>query len=69
MAREEGTVARFDRGFGFIKPDSGEKDIFVHHTDIEMEGFRILEQGDRVEFEKVQDAKGPRATFVTKLDD
>jgi len=69
MAREEGVVARFDRGFGFIKPDAGGKDIFVHFSDLQMEGFKVVEAGQRVEFELVQDPKGPRATYVTLLDD
>jgi CspA family cold shock protein len=69
MAREDGVVARFDKGFGFITPDAGGKDVFVHFSDLQMEGFRVLEKGDRVEFELVQDAKGPRATYVTKIED
>lgn len=69
--REEGTVSRFfdEKGFGFITPDNGGKDVFCHHSEIEMEGFRKLEQGDRVEFEIVQDPKGPRASGVVKLED
>lgn len=69
MARETGTVARFmdEKGFGFIQPDSGGKDVFVHYTAIEGSGFRSLAQGDRVEFEIVQDAKGPRASNVRAI--
>jgi CspA family cold shock protein len=69
MARETGTVERFmdEKGFGFIKPDSGGKDVFVHHSAIEGSGFRSLAQGARVEFDLVQDPKGPRAENVRTL--
>jgi CspA family cold shock protein len=71
MARETGTVERFmdDKGFGFIKPDSGGKDVFVHHSAIGGSGFRSLSQGQRVEFDLVQDPTGPRAENVTTLDE
>jgi cold shock protein len=70
MARETGTVARFmdDKGFGFIQRDSGGKDVFVHYSAIEGSGFRSLAKGDRVEFEIVEDAKGPRAERVTRIE-
>ena len=70
MARETGTVERFmdDKGFGFIKPDSGEKDVFVHHSAIGGSGFKSLAQGQRVEYDRVQDPKGPRAENVQTLD-
>lgn len=69
MARVTGTVARFmdDKGFGFIQPDGGGKDVFVHYSAIEGDGFRSLAQGDRVEYEVVDDPKGPRAERVTRL--
>jgi CspA family cold shock protein len=71
MAREKGTVQRFmdEKGFGFIKPDSGGKDIFVHHSAIQGSGFKSLQQGARVEYDLVQDPKGPRAENVSVVDD
>lgn len=68
MARETGVVERFmdDKGFGFIKPDAGGKDVFVHHSEIQGSGFKTLAKGDNVEFEIVQDPKGPRASKVVK---
>jgi CspA family cold shock protein len=69
MARVSGTVKWFNdaKGFGFITPENGEKDCFVHHTAIESDGFRSLAEGERVEFEIVQGQKGPAAEKVTKL--
>ena len=71
MARETGTVERFmdEKGFGFIKPDRGGKDVFVHHSAINGSGFKSLAQGQRVEFDLVQDPKGPRAENVSPLND
>ncbi|MBI5868307.1 MAG: cold-shock protein [candidate division Zixibacteria bacterium] len=64
----EGTVKWFNdsKGFGFISQEGG-KDVFVHHTAIEGEGFRSLAEGDRVQFEVVQGPKGPQASNVRKL--
>jgi cold shock protein len=63
----EGTVKFFSdqKGFGFITPDEGGKDLFVHQSAINAEGFRSLRENQRVTFEVQQDAKGPRAVNVT----
>jgi len=61
-----GTVKWFNdsKGFGFITPEDGSKDIFVHHSAISMQGFRSLTEGQRVEFEIVDGKKGPAASNV-----
>jgi cold shock protein len=61
-----GTVKWFsdEKGFGFITPEDGSKDVFVHQTVIESDGFRSLAEGSKVSFESESDAKGPRATSV-----
>jgi CspA family cold shock protein len=68
--RTTGRVKWFNdqKGFGFITPDGGERDCFVHHSAIQMQGFRTLVEGDRVEFDIVQGEKGPAAQNVVKLD-
>ncbi len=65
----QGTVKWFNdsKGFGFITPEDGSKDLFVHHTEIASSGFRSLSEGDRVEFEIEQGPKGPQAKNVKKL--
>ncbi|HSM61911.1 MAG TPA: cold-shock protein [Longimicrobiales bacterium] len=67
--RTQGTVKWFNdqKGFGFITPDGGGKDCFVHHSAIQSDGFRTLAEGDRVEFEVVQGTKGPAAENVVKV--
>ncbi len=65
----QGTVKWFNdsKGFGFITLDDGSKDCFVHHSSIQGDGFKTLNEGDRVEFEIVQGDKGPAAENVRKL--
>ncbi|OGW90666.1 MAG: cold-shock protein [Omnitrophica bacterium RIFCSPHIGHO2_02_FULL_63_14] len=65
----KGTVKWFNdqKGYGFITPEDGSKDLFVHHTAIQGEGFKSLRDGQSVEFEVSQGPKGPQATNVSKL--
>jgi CspA family cold shock protein len=65
----QGTVKWFnsEKGFGFIAPDGGAEDVFVHYSEIQGGGFRSLEENQRVQFEVGQGAKGPQATGVTAV--
>jgi CspA family cold shock protein len=56
-----------EKGFGFITPDDGGADVFVHHSAIQMEGYRDLSEGQRVEFEVTQGQKGPQASNVRSV--
>ena len=64
-----GTVKWFnnDKGFGFITPDEGGKDLFVHHSAIQTNGFRTLEDGAKVNYEAEDGPKGPKAINVEPL--
>ena len=65
----QGTVKWFnvEKGFGFITPDDGAKDLFVHYSEIQGSGFRSLEENQRVQFEVAQGAKGPQAVGVSAI--
>ncbi len=67
--RTTGTVKWFNdkKGYGFITPENGEKDCFVHFSAIQADGFKSLKEGQRVEFEIVGGDKGPAAQNVTIL--
>ena len=64
-----GTVKWFDdaKGFGFIAPEDGGADVFVHQSEIKVDGYRDLAEGQRVEFEVSQGPKGPQASSVRPL--
>ena len=65
----KGTVKWFnaDKGFGFITPENGGKDLFVHHSEIKADGFATLNDGQEVEYEEGQGQKGPCANKVVAL--
>jgi CspA family cold shock protein len=67
---QRGTVAWFSasKGFGFIKPVEGGKDVFVHFSGIEMNGYKELKENDQVEFEITTGPKGPQATSVRRIE-
>lgn len=61
-----GTVKWFssEKGYGFITPETGGKDLFVHHSAIQADGYKSLNEGDKVEYEETQGRKGPQASNV-----
>ena len=66
MSTQTGIVKWFDegKGFGFITPDAGGKDIFAHHTEIQMDGYKSLKEMQKVEFEVRDGPKGPAASNI-----
>jgi len=64
-----GVVAKFfdDKGYGFITPEGGGKDVFVHFSDIQMDGRKTLQPGQRVNYDLSQEGKGPKASNVTAI--
>jgi cold shock protein len=66
---QEGTVKWFsdEKGYGFIRPDDGSDDVFVHHTGIAGDGFKSLQEGDKVTYEVTQGRKGLQAENVTRI--
>jgi CspA family cold shock protein len=69
MAKVKGSVKWFNesKGFGFITPENGSKDVFVHFSAITDTGFKTLAEGQRVEFEVTDGAKGPSAANVVAI--
>jgi len=69
MTIETGTVKWFNegKGFGFIAPDSGGKDLFAHFKEIQGEGFKVLTENQRVQFEVTEGQKGPQASRIRAI--
>jgi CspA family cold shock protein len=65
----KGTVKWFNdsKGFGFITPEDGGKDLFAHHTEIQGDGYKSLKEGQAVEFEPIQGQKGPAASKIRPI--
>ena len=65
----KGTVKWFSeqKGFGFITPEDGSKDVFVHHSVIQMQGYKTLSENQQVEFDSVDSEKGPKASNVRAI--
>ena len=68
MSRKRGIVKWFNRlkGFGFIEPEEGNQDVFVHYSAIQEEGYRNLYEGDPVQYEEINVGKGPQARNVRR---
>lgn len=67
MAQETVKWFNGEKGFGFITPDDGTKDLFVHYSEIQGSGYRSLEENQRVQFEVEQGTKGPQAVGVSAV--
>lgn len=69
MSKIKGSVKWFNesKGFGFITPEDGSKDVFVHFSAIQVNGFKTLAEGQHVEFEITEGVKGPSAANVTSV--
>jgi len=70
MSIKRGTVKWFNstKGFGFIKPEDGGADVFIHFSEIQMEGYKALNEGQAVEFEFEDSEKGPKASNIKAID-
>jgi len=70
MSRVRGTVKWFNatKGFGFIETTEGGDDVFAHYSEIEMDGYKVLKEGQEVEFELGDGEKGPKAVAITAVE-